>query len=153
YRIERLIDPRGLPTKYTRGIDYCVLLSWPLLGRALEGRDRRRGAIIAAILLVFAVLTVGDTARLASLLGGRAFVVATRRPGLMEPALCVLVVLMVAVLPFSGSVALAVRDMLAGTVKLSVLHRLEIWNYVCARIWERPLAGWGLGMSKLLPIS
>jgi O-antigen ligase len=34
-----------------------------------------------------------------------------------------------------------------------MLRRLEIWDYVSARIIERPLFGWGIWTSKSLPIT
>jgi len=41
---------------------------------------------------------------------------------------------------------------LAKVIKWSGIHRLEIWDYMSARILERPLTGWGLGVAKVVPI-
>ena len=39
----------------------------------------------------------------------------------------------------------------ADAVKISAGHRLMIWSFVGDRIAERPLAGWGLDASRVLP--
>jgi O-antigen ligase len=44
------------------------------------------------------------------------------------------------------------RPRLSEVVKMSGIHRLEIWDYMSARILERPLAGWGLGTAIGVPI-
>ena len=35
--------------------------------------------------------------------------------------------------------------------KPSAAHRLEIWSFVAERIWQRPIAGWGLDAARRLP--
>ena len=38
-------------------------------------------------------------------------------------------------------------------IKTSGIHRLELWDYMADRVWERPLLGWGLQSAPVLPIS
>jgi O-antigen ligase len=40
---------------------------------------------------------------------------------------------------------------LPASVRTSVYHRLEIWQFVAERISQRPLLGWGLEASRTLP--
>ena len=41
---------------------------------------------------------------------------------------------------------------LVANIKSSVTHQLEIWDYMTARITERPLSGWGWLTANMLPI-
>jgi O-antigen ligase len=56
-------------------------------------------------------------------------------------------------LPFALRLLSGVRGLLAPHIKESLLARLEIWDYVSARVMERPLFGWGIWSAKSLPIS
>jgi O-antigen ligase len=44
------------------------------------------------------------------------------------------------------------RVTFAQYLKMSGIHRLEIWDYMTNRVFERPLTGWGLSSSKFVPI-
>ena len=41
---------------------------------------------------------------------------------------------------------------MAPYLKTSGLHRLEIWDFMTARVLEHPLLGWGFGVAGSLPI-
>jgi len=44
------------------------------------------------------------------------------------------------------------RAALARFLKMSGVARLEIWDYMTARVFEHPIRGWGLLNAKYLPI-
>jgi O-antigen ligase len=56
-------------------------------------------------------------------------------------------------LPLALRALSGARTTLAPHIKESMLRRLEIWDYVSARVMERPLFGWGIWSAKSLPIS
>ncbi len=125
-------------TKYNRGIDYLLILLMPLLGALVAERRWRLAA--ALVVAVVAVVAEGrnTTAYVSLPVAGLVVALAWRAPRLVPLALRAL----------SG-----VRGTLAPHIKESMLRRLEIWDYVSARVTERPLFGWGIWSAKSLPIS
>jgi len=140
------------PTKYNRGIDYLMVLVWPLLGYAAVRREWRRVAAGAAAVAVIVVAGQSSTSVAAGALAlatlGASFV-AARAVGL---ALRLAVALLGFCLPFLLHLLTGERTRLAAAAKRSFVHRLEIWDYMTSRALERPLAGWGFGTAKAVPI-
>jgi O-antigen ligase len=54
-------------------------------------------------------------------------------------------------LPFAMRVVTHFRPLIAPHIKISGVERLEIWDYLSAHVLQRPVLGWGLWSSRLLP--
>lgn len=139
-------------TKYNRGLDYLVLIAWPVLAYAW-----RRGQWGRALLLI---LAVGMAQAIGLSLAGR--VAGVVGVGVLLAALLLPRVVAVAMAVGTGAWAMggplilralaARRAELAPYLKASGVHRLEISDYMTARVLERPLQGWGLLSAKSVPI-
>jgi O-antigen ligase len=139
-------------TKYNRGIDYLLIVLMPLLG--LLARERRWRLAAALVLAAACVVAAGrnTTAYLSLPVAVLVAALAWRWPRLV-PRIGVVVALGALCLPLALRVLSGARGALAPHIKESLLRRLEIWDYVSARVMERPLFGWGIWSAKSLPIS
>jgi len=154
YRLQHHLDPHALfpGTKYNRGEDYLTLLLWPLLAFwRLEQRYGRALLVIAAM-AVLAVAGLSTTARVTLPIGLATLVAAWLAPRVTARALAVFTVIMAASLPFLLRILSHDRVLFWRHLKQSGLHRLEIWDYMTARVFERPWLGWGLSNAKRVPI-
>lgn len=151
--VQHLLDARGLITKYNRGENYLVLFFFPLqayLGLLWGWRGR-----LALVALLGVILASGasSSAPVALAVGLAVLVLALIWPRLtravVQYGLCAAAVLM----PFVLYLLSEHRVELSNFIKRSALHRLEIWNYMTHRMFERPLTGWGFSTSKVLPIT
>jgi exopolysaccharide production protein ExoQ len=138
--------------KYNRGLDYMALLIWPLLACGAMAQ-RGRVVILAAILMACLAAAGASTSSRMALLAGAAFYGAARLLPRQTPRLTAsFLVVMALTLPVWLRRAARHRAELAGHIKESGIHRLEIWDYMTARVAERPLLGWGLGAAHAVPI-
>ncbi len=148
----KALDGRGVwPTKYNRGIDYFSLILLPVLGFCVaERRWRLVGGLCLALVVTVAAgrNTTAQVAMPVAVLVGAAGAVAPR---------AVAIVLGLATagealgLPFAMRVVTDFRPQIAAHIKMSGVERLEIWDYLSAHVLQRPLLGWGLWSSRLLP--
>ncbi|MBV1799430.1 O-antigen ligase [Siccirubricoccus sp. G192] len=108
-----------------------------------------RGLLLIAGAAVLVALP-GESAKLAvlvaALAGGIAWMAPRLAPRLLGAALAVAILAMPAVL---GPVL--ARGLPAGGLPPSAAHRLLIWDFVAGRIAERPLLGWGMEASRVVP--
>jgi O-antigen ligase len=140
-------------TKYNRGIDYLLIILMPLLALLVQGR---RWRLVAALAVACAACVAAgrNTTAFVSLPGAvLLFCAAWRAPRLVARAMGGGLVLGAIGLPFALRLLSGLRGALAPHIKESLLARLEIWDYVSARVLERPLFGWGIWSAKSLPIS
>jgi O-antigen ligase len=154
YPLERLLAARPpFPgTKYNRGEDYLTLLLWPVLAFwMLQGRYSR-ALLVAAAVCVAAAVGVSTTARVTLPAGFCALVAAWVAPRATMRLLAWGSVAITLALPFLLRVLAADRWVVWHHLKQSGLHRLEIWDYMTARVFERPWLGWGFSTAKLVPI-
>jgi exopolysaccharide production protein ExoQ len=154
YRLLHLVDGKAVwPTKYNRGIDYFLLMLLPALGFAFALRRLR----IAALLGLAAVMTVGaglnTTARVAVPLAAILVWAGFAAPRLAGWFLGAGTAVMALLLPFLLRLVTRYRPEIVPHIKLSGVERLEIWDYISAHVLQRPIAGWGLWTSRLLPAS
>jgi O-Antigen ligase len=155
YPLESLVSTKPgvhAATKYNRGFDYLVLIAWPVMARLWE---RRRwwdvGALVVAIGVMLTV-TLSEAARAAVATGVIVLVLAWAAPRLVAGGFTWVVAALVAVLPVALNLLAARRAELARFLKPSGMSRLEIWDYMTARVFEHPIRGWGLLSAKHLPI-
>jgi len=139
-------------TKYNRGEDYLTLLLWPLL--AFWILQARYGRALLVVLAVFVAVAVGlsTTARLTLPAGFCVLLAAWLAPRVTMRVLTWGSVAMTVGLPFLLRALAADRWVMWHELKQSGLHRLEIWDYMAARVFERPWFGWGFSTAKLVPI-
>jgi O-antigen ligase len=107
-------------------------------------------AVTAAVICVL----VGETARMAFLLGVVAAVLLYGWGRVLTRAAAALsaVLILGAPLLFPRLVRIdAVADAALQMSKNSLWHRLQIWSFVGDRIAEKPLFGWGLDSSRAIP--
>jgi O-antigen ligase len=155
YPLESLVSTKPgvhAATKYNRGFDYLVLIAWPLLAHAWW---RRRWWAVCALGLAMAVMlaaTQSLAARVAVAAGVVVLVLAWAAPRLIAILLVWGMAVLVAALPAALRLLAARRTELTRVLKPSGVNRLEIWDYMTARVFEHPLRGWGLLSAKYLPI-
>ena len=128
-------------------------ITWPgaiMLWR----RGHRAGA--AVLLLVMLVLLGQFESRAATiaLLGGflfAALIYALRGKGFS--LIVALIAVGVLAVPFATSALVSpkVPELASTATNPSYLHRLVIWQFAAEKIAERPILGWGLGMSRSIP--
>lgn len=145
-------------TKYNRGVDYLVLIAWPLLARVSSRRDWL-GAFFITMSVVFALIFgLSATARVAAVVGTVVLGSSLLSRRLVSNCLAAATVATAIFTPLLLRVLAENRDIVASHLLLtphlrqSGLHRLEIWDYMSARVFERPLLGWGLWSSKSVSI-
>ena len=117
-----------------------VATGWPRAWRAL---------ILLAGALVL-VLLPGEAAKLAVLAGGLAGGAAWLAPRLAPRLTGAILALAILAMPALLGPVLA-RGVPADGIPPSAAHRLLIWDFVTARIAERPLLGWGMEASRAIP--
>ncbi len=139
-------------TKYNRGFDYLILIAWPLLAHVWW---RRRWWAVWALGLAMAVMlavTQSLAARVAVALGVGVLLLAWAVPRIIGTGLVWGVTVSVAALPVTLRLLAAQETALVPFLKGSAINRLEIWDYMTARAFERPILGWGLRTATHLPI-
>jgi len=155
YKLQHLVASKATyaATKYNRGLDYLSLLAWPMLACGVAARRRGRELALAAILaLLLAAAGKSTTAPVAMLVGGAGFALAVLAPRQVTRLAAGTVTLMAITLPVWLRAAAEHRASLAAYIKASGMHRLEIWDYMTARVAERPVLGWGLAAANAVPI-
>ena len=144
--------PVDAATKYNRGLDYLALIVWPALAW-LGGRGERLRAMLLATCVLLALLVgAGLAGRLACLAGGLTFAAAKCFPRLVALTLPWKIAAFAALLPFGLRLLTDCRAALAPYLKPSGIHRLELWDYMTARVLERPIQGWGILASAAVPV-
>jgi O-antigen ligase len=153
YELQSLLTS-GLspPTKYNRGIDYLLVVSWPLLGYSVARREWRMAIAVPALVCVIVISGHSSTAMASGLAGSAVFAAAVTMPRMILPALALTTSAVGAALPFALLWLTEHRALLISHIKPSLFHRLEIWDYTTARVLERPFVGWGFASANTLPI-
>jgi len=142
----------NIGTKYNRGIIALVVLSWPLSANLAARGERLRAWLLLGAVTMGSVVGLSATGLAALLAGFAVWLVASVVPRFAATALGTGMSGLALALPALMRAASGHRGELASVVKSSGIHRLEIWDYMSARILERPIAGWGLGAAKVVPI-
>lgn len=139
-------------TKYNRGIDHYLLLLLPCLGYQVAGRRWIMVAVLGSSGLLTVALGMNTTARVAVIVSIITLGLAWLLPRLTGWLLSAVTVLWMLGLPVFLHLLGVNRDVLFPYIKNSAQHRLEIWDYMSARILERPVLGWGLQSANAVPI-
>jgi O-antigen ligase len=142
----------NIGTKYNRGLIALVILAWPIAAGLVAHGKRRRAWLLVGLILLATLVGLSATGLAALLAGLLVWLVASRAPRFAAIGLGAGMSALALALPLLLRIASGQRESLAAVVKPSGIHRLEIWDYMSARILERPLTGWGLGTAKVVPI-
>ncbi len=149
--LRALDGPSVWPTKYNRGIDYSMLVLLPTLGFCVARRQWR----MAGGLCLAAVVTVACGRNLTAQLALPAAALVVALGALWPRGVAVLLGAATTAealgLPFAMRLVTRFRPAIAQHIKISGVERLEIWDYLSAHVLQRPLFGWGLWTSRLLP--
>ena len=151
------LSPETVPlvalVKIERGVTVLVCLAWlaVLAAARITGKTFIGAALFVAIAAVTALMP--NSASLVALSGATlVFAAALLWPrfiGIVVTGVLSFITLtlpwLVRLLPQAGE-----ADRIAGALKFSALHRLEIYRYVASLIAERPLFGWGFDAARTL---
>jgi O-antigen ligase len=154
YPIQRFLsgDAPNAATKYNRGVAYAVLILWPVLGRLWRERAWRFVLPLVLGLALAVVIDTSLTAKIAALAAVAALLVSSLAPRLLNWTLAAGTTFFAAAAPFLLRLLSDYRDALFPYLKQSGQVRLEIWNYMTARVLERPILGWGFWSAGSVPI-
>jgi hypothetical protein len=155
YHLEAVVSGKpGLAsaTKYNRGLDYLALIVWPVLGFAVWRRWWRRACLLMCAVIAAEAIGLSLAGRMAVAVGLGVLLLAWVFPRVLPACLTLATGVFAAGLPLLLHAAAAYRAALAPYLKPSGVHRLEISDYMTARVFERPLLGWGLSSAKSVPI-
>jgi exopolysaccharide production protein ExoQ len=132
------------------------LLIWPVVGVV-----RRRYGLLWAVAIAVAAFIVtlqglSGTAKLACMVGFAALIFAWLLPRWSAAVVGAVLALWIALAPvlYQSQVMQWGSDVAAhvsSRIGNSMLHRRAIWEFSVERIRERPLLGWGLGNSRIMP--
>ena len=139
-------------TKYSRGLDYLVLIVWPVLGWAVVGRRWLMVALVFGLIVLAVAVGISTTGTVALIAGCGVLLLSVALKDVAASVLFGVLTTLAVSLPFILRLFASSRSALGPYVKQSGLHRLEIWDYMSLRILERPLSGWGVAGSTAVPI-
>ena len=142
----------NIGTKYNRGVIALAILVWPMVANLSARGERGRAQLMFGFVLLGCLVGLSATGLLSLAVGFFAFLLALKAPRAARLLLGGGMAALALALPWLLRIATAERPALAPYVKWTGVHRLEIWDYMSARILERPLSGWGLGTAKVVPI-
>ena len=155
YPLQSVVSHRSrieAPTNYNRGLDHLAILVWPVLPW-LAGRGRYgRAMLLATSVLIAEMIGASLAGRLACLTGALTFAAARGAPVTVAVGLPWVVGVFSASLPFAERLLTGSRIALARYIKPSGIHRLELWDFMSARVLERPILGWGILSASRVPV-
>ncbi|MEQ9198812.1 MAG: O-antigen ligase family protein, partial [Rhodospirillales bacterium] len=138
------------------GVVIAALTIWPVVAW-LWLRRWRFAAIVMLLLLTSVIFGTGHSTALLALAGG--FVCGAAGLLLPKTLPTLLIVLSagwlmlapVVLQPLVDHIDLSAESGNTRTLPPSMIGRLVIWDFVLEKIAERPLSGWGLGVSRSVP--
>src|SRR5262249_50005268 len=141
------------PTGLNRGAVGLTVLLLPALATAMYLRRPILGAVLglAVVVVVFALkATIAKVILPVAIIAG-CLVLLARAAVVRAAAVAAVLVVLTAPLTFSQLAEVPGTLDRAYEFKVSLAHRLEIWNFVGRHIAERPVLGWGLDASRAIP--
>lgn len=129
------------------------LLVWPvaIIVAQRYGRLAAAAFIVLSAVMLFALAP--STPLVAFMVGVVAFAVAWLSQGWAKRILLLIFAGSIIAIPLLDVLAPPLIDFLAANLAFpqSEIHRLVIWQFAAERIFEHPLAGWGLDASRAIP--
>ena len=141
------------PTILNGALSISAILAWP--AALIVRQDKGPWLAIVLMLLVVFVLVLGESnsARVAFGLAVVITALTLHWPAIASRAVIVIVVAGILTAPLlPGNILEPERwsETLSHTTD-SVIHRFHIWHFSAERIAEKPIAGWGLDTSRIIP--
>lgn len=141
------------PTILNGALSVIAILAWP--AALILRQDKGAWLAITLMLLVVVVLVLGEgnSARVAFGLAALAAAATLHWPAIALRAIVIVAVAGILAAPILPGTILAPErwsETLSQTTD-SVIHRLHIWHFSAERIAEKPIAGWGLDASRIIP--
>ena len=137
-------------TQYNRGVSYLAVIAMPLIAYLwLRGSYRELIIFVAVLLLPFS-MTESRATKVAFLLGLAVAIAAAYFPRLVKWSLAVTLFALLA-FPFAVTSIYHFHHDWLDRLPPSWYSRVEIWDYMSYRVFDRPWLGWGIGTSRLLP--
>jgi O-antigen ligase len=140
-----------IASTYNRGgtIAACMLL--PVTIGLLRYSHKMLAMALVGMSVVTILLLESESAKLALIAGGVMYFLVRRFGRLFWPTIVVIAGLFV-VMPAIFGVQISDRTLCTlCEYKCSAAHRLVIYNYSSQRIFEKPLAGWGMDAARSIP--
>ncbi|MBT5050574.1 MAG: hypothetical protein HOM58_18880 [Rhodospirillaceae bacterium] len=140
-----------IASSYNRGVAITVCMMLPLTVGLLRLSLKPLALALIGTSLVTVFVLESESAKLALVAGVVVYFLVNRYGRLFWPVLVLLAGLFVA-MPAIFSVELSDKTIctLCG-YKCSAAHRLLIYNYSSQRIFEKPIAGWGMDSARSIP--
>jgi len=136
-------------TEYNRGISYLAVFAFPMMAYVWVCQPRWRFAVFILLMLIPVMLTESRATRMAFIAGLAVTALAHYAPKLMQRGLIAVLVALIT-MPFVVTHLFTEHPQWVERLPMSWHHRVEIWDYMSYRIFERPWFGWGIGSSHLL---
>ena len=141
------------PTVLNGALSIVVILVWPV---ALILRQAGAIRLALGVLLLFIVVLVlgeGNSARVAFGIAALAAVTTLHWPAFALRAAAIVVTIGILAAPLLPETLLtpARWSAMLATTTDSAMHRLHIWQFSAERIAEKPIMGWGLDASRIIP--
>ena len=142
--------PSATLPKYNRGLSYAAMFVWALLAWLVTERRWR----LMAVLIVAMAFPLAQTESRATMLAMAAavtiFALARVTGGQLVRCVLSMAVLGTAGWPFYAYAVMEYAPQWLNHLPASWHARMEIWDYMAARIMERPWSGWGFASSGQL---
>ena len=138
---------------YNRATTAIAVLSWPAALFFLQ----RKAPVVAAIALMTGAFLVQDLQKWASLIallsGAMVFGASLLSARVTARVLAACVALLLIAAPILPRTVLAPDAVVRAypSIAFSEYHRILIWDFAAQRIAERPLLGWGMNSSRVMP--
>jgi exopolysaccharide production protein ExoQ len=137
-------------SEYNRGISYLVMLAIPVAAYLWNKKNIPQIFLFIAILLYPVIFTESRATKMAFVGSIIAIIVAYFLPVIMRWFLTLLSCALF-LLPFGVTDIFLRHPNWVEHLPESWKYRVEIWDYMSYRIFDRPLWGWGFGSSYKLP--
>ena len=149
---ERLLDNSVALSRFNRGTSALVILIWPVSFLVFQ-----RGFKITAVFLLissFCIATLGDSnsAKVSFVLAFITVFLTLVFPRLTLNLIIISVTSFFMLVPIIFLYLLEWSQSVANRIPPSTLDRLEIWHRSAVAVIEEPLLGYGIGISRHLPI-
>ena len=149
---ERLLDNSVALSRFNRGTSALIILIWPVSFLVFQ-----RGFKITAVFLLissFCISTLGDSnsAKASFVLAFITAFLTLTFPRLTLNLIIISVTSFFMLVPIIFLYLLEWSQPVANRIPPSTLDRLEIWHRSAVAVIEEPLLGYGIGISRYLPI-
>ena len=137
-------------TQYNRGVSYLAVMAMPLIAYLWTRGFHKELIIFVVVLLLPFSMTESRATKVAFLLGLAVAGASVVFPRFVKWSLGVALFALLA-FPFAVTSVYRFHHDWLNHLPPSWYSRVEIWDYMSYRVFDRPWLGWGMGTSRLLP--